>query len=70
MNYLKYEIMYPKIEEKAFQSMLKKGWQLYGNPFLDKEGDLCQAITLEVKKKVKKVKENLSIHKRLKNLNI
>ena len=57
MNYLKYEIMYPKIEEKAFQSMLNKGWQLYGNPFLDKEGNLCQAITLEVKKKVKKVKE-------------
>ena len=24
---------------------LRKGWKLYGSPFVDKEGDVCQAMT-------------------------
>jgi len=23
------------------------GWKLYGNPFLDKEGNICQAMIIE-----------------------
>ena len=24
--------------------LLEEGWKLYGSPFLDKDGDICQAL--------------------------
>ena len=55
-DYIKWEST-PKERESGAPNILsqkevvlhsEQGWKLYGNPFLDKEGNICQAMTKNV----------------------
>jgi len=44
---MEYEIAWPIKYEDDFISRLEHGWKLYGNPFLDANGEIRQALIRE-----------------------
>ena len=44
-DFPKYKIAYPQVNADDFNELLKSGWELYGNPFIDQDGVICQALT-------------------------